>query len=126
MTPVEIIAFIVAALVIVKIVVLLINKEAWMKVPNAMFKQPMVTTVISLVLAAVVLYYLLAEITIVQIFAVIGLLMFLILPSFAVYSKEFMAMSNKLLKDKNVMRRSWIPTLIWVALSVWVLYVLFF
>ena len=126
MTPIEIIALLVALLTVIKVIVLLINKEAWMRVPEAIFKQPMVTMIISLILSLVVLYYLLAEITIVQIFAVIGFLMFLIMSMFAAYSKEVMAMANKLIKSKDMFGRSWLPSLIWLAMSVWVLYILLF
>ena len=68
MTPIEIIALIFVVFGLIKLLVIAVNPKAWAKVPQKMAAQPVLLTVVSLVLAGVVLYYLRAELSIVQIF----------------------------------------------------------
>ncbi len=124
MTPIEIFALIVAVIAIVKVVVLLVNPKSWMKFAKAIYAQPAASMIVSLLLAAVVLYYLLTELTIVQIFAAVLFTMLLALSSFSAFPKELLEMANKLLEDKSIMKKAWLPTIVWVALIVWVLYAL--
>lgn len=125
MTPIEIIAFILVLLVLVKLIVILINPKSWQKTTQALIGKPILTIVVSLVLAAVVLYYLLAELTIVQIFAVMAFLALLMMLSMAAYSKEFLTMAKKILKDRSALKKCWLPIAIWIVLMLWVLYALF-
>ena len=69
MTPVEIIALILAIFILVKLVVLAIRQKAWMRIPRVVFAKPILAMIVSILLAGVVLYYLLMEISIVHIFA---------------------------------------------------------
>jgi len=125
MTPIEIIAFIIALIAVIKIIVLSLNPKSWMKFPRMINKQPAITMMLSLVLAAIVLYYLLAELTIVHIFAVMFFVMLLLLFTFSAFSKELVEMADKLLKDKSVLKKAWLPTIVWTILLIWVLYALF-
>lgn len=77
---------------------------------------------IALLLAAVVLKYLLAELTIVQIFAVMSFMAFLMVIGVAFYAKETTTMINKLLKDRNVLKKGRLAITIWTVLMIWVLY----
>ena len=99
MTPIEIMALIVALVSIIKMIVFLIRPKSWMKVPNKIYAQPVMTMIVSLLLAAGVLYYLLAELTIIQVFATLLFVILLMLSTLSPYSKEFLEMANKLLKD---------------------------
>jgi len=125
MGPLEIISLILVAIVAIKFVFFAINPKGWMKIPEGMFKQPIVTIIIGLALGALVLYYLLQELTIVQIFASTSFFMAVTLVSFAAFPKIFTEMSKKVLKQKNIMRRAWLPFLIWIVLSIWVVYAIF-
>jgi len=126
MTPIEIIALIVVIVSTIKIIVLLINPNTWMqKVVKPVYSKPMLLTAISTILAAIVLNYLLAELTIVHIFAVMAFLALIMAVSFASYSKEMLVFSAKMMKDKTVVKKSWLSILIWIILIIWVLYVLF-
>jgi len=126
MTPIEIFALIVVVLGLVKLIVMFIKPSSWANVVKTVFAKPMLTGIISLVLAIVVLYYLLAEMTIVQIFGTMLFFMFIMLASFAVFSKELINMMNSLLGQGNIMKRVWLIVLIWFVLMIWVLYALFF
>ena len=79
MTPVEIIALIFVVIGVIKLVVLMISPKSWKSVPDAFFKQPILMMLVSFVLAAIVLYYLLTEMTIVQIAAVMLFTLLLLL-----------------------------------------------
>ena len=126
MTPIEIMALIVASLIVIKLVVIFINPKHWAKVAETFFKNPTVTIVVSLVWAAVVLFFLLQELSIVHIFAVTLFLMPLIGVGFAFYAKETTAWMKKLLKQKNMLRRAWLIVVIWLVLALWVLYTILF
>jgi len=126
MTPIEILALIVVVLGIIKLVFISANPNSWMKVVKSVYAKPMFTTIFSLVLAAVVLYYLLAEMTIVHVFGATLFVMFLMLAGYATFSKELLDMVTNLTKKRNTMRRAWLMIVIWIALMIWVLYTLFF
>ena len=125
MTPIEIMALVLAIVVAIKLIVVLIKPKAWLdSVVKPIWKNPAVTMIISLILAAVTLYYLLTEITIVQIFATMLFLVLLMAVGVSVYFNEIAAMGTKMLKSKAVIKKSWLYILIWIALVVWVLYTL--
>jgi hypothetical protein len=121
MTPIEIFAGIVAVLTLVKILVIIKNPGKWVKVSESFLKNSGALMLVALIAAVYVLYQLLLEVTIIQIFAVMFFMMLLMMTSMAIYSKELLEMSRKLLKDKNIVKKSWLPILIWVLLSIWVL-----
>ena len=126
MTPVEIMALILAIVIALKLIVVLIKPKAWLDgVVKPVWKNPAVTMIISLILAAVTLYYLNASgIGIVQIFATMLFLVLLFAVGISVYFNEIMAMATKMLKNKAIIKKSWLYILIWIALTVWVLYAL--
>lgn len=121
---VEIIALIFAVLVIVKLLVVSFSPKSWLALAKSLYKTPMVLFIVELILAAVVFYYLLIELTVVQIFAAVTLGALLTGMSFAIYGKETIAWGTKLL-DSNTPKKIWLPILIWLALAVWVLIELF-
>ena len=126
MTPIEIMALIVAALLIIKLVVVFINPKHWAKVAETSFAKPTITIVVCLVWSVVVLWFLLHELTIVHVFAVTLFLMPLFAMSFAFYAKETTAWMKKLLKQKNMLKRAWLIIVIWLVLALWVLYTILF
>src|SRR3989344_6839278 len=98
---IETIALITAVVVLIKIVVILIKPKAWLSVVRPIYSMPVVLMIVSLVLAAVVLNYLiLAGITITQIFAVMGFGALLGAMTAASYAKEVVALGTKMLKDR--------------------------
>ncbi|MBI2498854.1 hypothetical protein HYV88_01270 [Candidatus Woesearchaeota archaeon] len=126
MTTIEIFAFIIATLALIKIIVLSKNPGTWIKLVKKIYSNPQLMTIISLILSLIVLYYLLLEITIVQIFAVMLFIALLGTVSISAYSKEMVSLVEKLSKDKDIMRKLWPAILIWIILILWVFYVLLF
>jgi len=124
MTIVEIMALILLVVAAVKILIILVNPKAWVSVIKKVWVSPTLVMLISLVLAGVSLYYLLMELTIIQIFAVMLFVCLLLAVGISVYSKEFISMVTKLL-NKDLVRKSWLYILIWIVLIVWGLKELF-
>ena len=125
MTPVQIMALIVAVLGAVKLLVILVDPKIWLKkVVKPIYASSGVASVVGLIIAAVSLYYLNKEFTIVQIFAVMLFFMGLMLMSFAVMSKEMLALADKALK-KGILKKFWLPLIVWILLLIWVFYALF-
>ena len=122
---VDVMALVVAFVVIIKLLVVIIKPKAWLGVVKPIYKYPILLGFVSLVLAAFSLLYLLEELTIVQIFAVILLLVFLAGMTLAAYARELVSFGQKLLKDRRVVDKAWVSIIVWILLAVWVLYILF-
>ncbi len=124
MTPIEIMALILAIVVIVKIVVLLVKPKAWMNIVKPLYRKPAILGIASLILAALSLNYLLKELTIIQIAAAMLFTALLAAITLASYSREVLEFAEKLI-DENVVKKAWLSIVIWIALAGWILYLLF-
>lgn len=123
-TPIEWIVTIFAVLVLIKLVVIMINKKSWWNLTKGVYGNPGITGVVFLVLAAVVLWFLLQELSIVQIIAA-GVFMVLLMGfAFMGYSKELMSLAKNIYA-KKFSGRMWLYIIIWVVLLIWVLWELF-
>ncbi|MBN1645158.1 hypothetical protein JW851_03945 [Candidatus Woesearchaeota archaeon] len=125
MTPIQIMALIAAILAGIKIIVILLNPKKWMVVVNKIYANPAVATIAGLVIAGVSLNYLLKVMTIVHVFAAILFFAGMMIIGFAAYQKDTLAFANKILKDKNAIKRAWLSIIIWIALIIWVFWILF-
>ena len=121
MTPLEIIAVIMIALGVIKFLVLAVKPRAWIKVVNVVYGSPKAITWIGLILGAVILYYLLQELTIVQIFATLAFLSALMMIGVASFSKDLSEFAKKILARKNIMKKTWLAWVIWLVLMAWAL-----
>jgi len=125
MTPIEIIALIIIIISAIKIIVILANPKAWADLVKKVWVNPMVMSIVSLILAAIVLYYLIQSgLTIVQILAVTAFVGLLMAVGIGIYANEVISMATKMLK-KGILKKAWLYTLLWVALIVWGAYELF-
>ena len=122
-TPVEIIALIMVILFFVKMLYMYTNPRAWFSFTKYMYSGR-ATTIIALVLGIVIGYYLFQELSIVQVFAVMAFMSALMVIGVTAFSKEIIALADKVLR-KKVVQKAWPSTLIWVFLSLWVLWELF-
>ena len=125
MTPVKVLALIVASLVAIKLVIIFIRPKSWLPVVKTCYGKPIIVIPIALVAAGVILVYLLAELTIIQIFAVMAFMMALMAVGVASYGREIIELSEKLLQDKGIFRRAWVSIVVWLVLIVWVFYEIF-
>ena len=124
-TSIEILALILIILSGIKIITILINPSIWL---NKVVKKVYVgkrTTFIFLVLALIVLYFLLQEITIIQILAVMLFVALIFGISFSIHYKELIKLADQIFKNKNIVKSNWLPIIIWIILLLWGLKELF-
>jgi len=126
MTPVEIIAAIIIILSAVKILVLLVSPKSWMNFSKKIFASKGLVQVVALVLAGVVLYYLLQEISIVQIFAVIAFTALLFVLGLVNYINAIYKIADKAIRSGRLWKDNLLYALIWIILLVWAAKELFF
>ncbi len=118
---IEIFALIVAVIAIIKILFIIVKPKSWMNLVKPFYSVPMLTSIVALLLSAVVLYYLVQSgITIVQIFAVMLFVALIACVSVSVYFKEVIGVGEKILKEKKFIRKAWLSIIIWLILSIWV------
>ena len=126
-TPVETIALIIIVIATIKILILLLKPMAWMNFAKKIYlTNPKLTQIIYLVLATLVLYYLLQEMTIVQILAVAAFMSLLIGIGLMPIMGDLFKKYEGIVKRGNIWKDSWLYTLIWIALMVWGVKELFF
>lgn len=119
MTPIEIIALIVIIFSFLKIITLLVSPSSWMKFARSFFRNQKWTMFVSLIFALAILYFLLAELSIVQILAVTGFVAFIAAMSFSIYAKEIFPSLEKIVKEKKFFRKAWLPVIVWLILMIW-------
>ncbi|MBD3304495.1 hypothetical protein GF343_05085 [Candidatus Woesearchaeota archaeon] len=125
MTPIQIMALVVALLGAVKMIVVFLSPKSWINsVVKPIYKNTKVASLAGLIITGVSLYYLTQELSIVQIFAVFLLFMGLMLMTFAAVSKEMTKLAETVLRKDGLMR-FWLPILVWIILLIWVFYALF-
>ena len=120
MTPVEIIALALAILIFVKLFFAIIFPDARRNLILKIYNHPTTLALVATVLGAVILYYLLQELTIVQIFAACALFSTLFAVSFAPFGKELIQVVKKT-QHIEIVKKLWFALIIWIGLAVWVL-----
>ncbi len=125
MTPIEIIAVILVAVSILKLVILAIKPKIWLRLVEAIYSKPKAMMWVSLILGAMVLYYLLQTMTIVQIVAVMAFMSLLMAVGFSAFPGYIVETAQKAFRRKHLVRRAWLMTIVWVVICVWVLYEIF-
>ena len=123
MTPLEIIATIFAVFVLVKLIIVTISPNFWMKVAGAVLKGHMVTMVIYLVLAGIVGHFVFSSLTIIQIAAVMLLTSLLTGIGLAPYSRALLTLGEEMVREG--ISKAWPAMVIWAVLATWVLFTVF-
>jgi hypothetical protein len=125
MTPIEIFALVFSVAVLLKIIVIFVDARKWIHIAESFFKKPSLLTVLYVVAAVVVGYYLFQSLSIIQITAVMLFTMLLVGMSILAYPGPILKMSKEILKKKDVIKRNWLSLLIWAVIALYTLYILF-
>lgn len=127
MTAIEVMALILVLFSAVKLVAILLKPKFWMdNVAKRLSARPGIVSLVSLVIAAISLMFLLKELTVVQIFAVMFFFVGLMAMEFAPYSKDMLALiEERILRDRDILKKSWLAIIVWSVLIIWVLCALF-
>lgn len=123
MTALEVIATILAVLVLVKISVVLVNPGLWMKkVAAPIFDNPALATAVYAGLTIVVGYFVFASLTIVEVAAVMAFTALLMGLGMLPYAKPFLKIAEEMAANRSeLLRNAWLSIVIWVGISLWVL-----
>jgi len=125
MTAVNVLAAIFAVIVLVKIAALLVNPKKVLKLGEGAIHHFALAKFTYLVLIVITGYYLLQELMVTQIAAVMLFTSLLFGMTLLGYDEHFLRFYKAIAKDRNqIISRAWIPVLIWVVLAAWVLAVL--
>ena len=120
-TAIEWIALVFVLVGIVKLSVLAVSKMSWLNFSMKVFGNKGLTTFVFLILSIIVFYYLILEMTIVQLMAAWTFMSLLMGVAFMQYDKEFFAFAKKIYSKKFPVW-IWIYSLVWVGLMVWTLW----
>ena len=120
----EVIALILILVSFIKILYLFFNKKGWWNFVGKFYRRSVLSTIVLLVLAAVVFGYLLVEITIVQLMAALALASLVFAIAFLQYPKEMGEFAQKAYKKKFSVVQI-IFVIIWIFISLWALVVIF-
>lgn len=115
---IEIAALVIVVLSLIKVLIVVFNARTWMKVVKFLYGNVVVTFVVELILAGILFYYLIQQFTMVQLMAALGLGALLTGMTFAVYGKETIVWASKLLNTKSLLKKAWLPILLWLTLVV--------
>ncbi len=123
MTALEIIATIFAIFILVKMVVLLIDPQIWMKkVAEPLLGNPRLATAVYVVLAIVVGYYVFASLHIVDVAAVMLFTALVMGVGMMPYSKALLKLAGEMSATRSeLLRNAWLPIVIWTVIALWVL-----
>jgi hypothetical protein len=124
-TSIEIIAGVFAVVALIKIFTIIINKKIWFNyIVKPIYGNPSTSSVVFGILSLVILYYLLKELTVTQIFATVAFSSMLIVFGLLTFAKDLMPSLTKIYKEKFNLS-AWVQTIFWMILSAWVLYGIF-
>lgn len=121
---IEIIVLIFVILGLLKLIIVLFSPKSWLGFVKGLYKNPTLLFIIELVLAIIVFYFLLLEMGLVQIMAGVVLGALLTGMGFALFAKDMMPAMTKVFKA-GILKRCWLPIIIWLVLFIWTLTALF-
>jgi len=123
MAALDIIATIFALLIVVKIVVLLVNPQLWMKkVAEPLLGNPLLATAVYGILAIVVGYYVFTNLDIIDIAAVMAFTALVTGLGMLPYAQTLLKVAEEMSATRSkLLRNAWLPIVIWVVIALWVL-----
>ncbi len=121
----DVLAAIVIFAGIIKLIFLVVSPKTWFNFARKVHLRPKVTSLVALVLAAVVLYYLInAGMTIIHIFAVMLFVSLIAVIGISMYADNVIKFYLKK-GPEAIFKEQWLLALVWVLLTVWGLIALF-
>ena len=123
-TAVEWIVIIFAALGLIKLLVISISRKRWIPVIDEVYRHPRFFTLIFAILAIVTGYYVLREISFVQLVAAMAVTWSLSALAFLHYAKEMRNIAKKSL-SVPINGWLWFYIIIWAVIFIWALKLIF-
>ena len=124
-SAVEVFAALFAIMGLTKIVVVVVNRKRWRPVALGIYGNARISSCFFAVLAIVVFYFLIQELSIVQIFAVMLFSSLMIGLSLLQYSDEMTSLIKEVFEKKFSVAQK-VLIFVWIVLQLWVLKSVFF
>jgi len=126
MNPIEILAVILAVLVLVKLFVFVFNPHIRVKIAKALYEKTVLITFVFLLLAIIVGYFVFARFTIVEVSALLLFASILFGLGLVPYTKGLIEVVEKESESRmTILKKNWPSILIWGAIALWTLYKVF-
>ena len=126
MTPVEILALIFAVLVLVKVLLVMFNPQLRIRIAENLLQQSTLLMFIYTLGAALAGYYLLMDLTFVQIAAVMLFTTLLIGMASIPFGKELIHLVRQVMKNRvEYLQKSYFTLILWMCIAIYILYSLF-
>ena len=123
MNAIAIMALIFALFGLIKLIIVLIKPDAWIKFTDIILKKSIINTGIFLLLLIITGYYLLQSLTIIEIGAAMLFTSLLMAMAWIPYTDKLMKLRPKIIKQG--LAKSWLVMIIWIALLAWMFYAIF-
>lgn len=123
MTNLEIIALIFIVISLIKIIVIFINPKFWYGPENPIVRlvwNKSSATILSLIIGSLILYHLLTEINIIQVFVALIFTFVLAILTLAHDIRKIFDFLIKHLTRERMLTDYWFPLFVWLALIAWV------
>ncbi len=124
MTAIEIIVLIFIAISVIKLIMLAISPASWYGRKNpliGLFSNKNKATLVSLILGGIILFYLLQELSIVQIFAASIFGWMIIMFSMAPFSERLFEWVKGIAGEPRFFSKNILSIVVWIFLIIWVL-----
>jgi O-antigen ligase len=108
---------------VIKLIVVLVKPQAWIRgVGRRIYAVPAVSLPILVILTVISFYYLLQELSMVQVFAAFLVFWLVMLIALLPFGRAFLpAIESAYSNNRAVWKKSWLTMVIWVILLVWAL-----
>ncbi len=115
----EILALILIALAVIKAVIFFVNANYWYSLVEKLYAKPKIISIVALLLAGIVLYFLITSgVTVTEILAVSLFIMLLIATGVAKYAGSLVAWAKQ--QDMVfILKELWLYVLVWLLLLAW-------
>ncbi|MFK7794762.1 MAG: hypothetical protein AB8B89_05385 [Gammaproteobacteria bacterium] len=121
---IELLAAVLIVIAAVKVIVMIINPQLWLKLVGKIYTVPAIVTIVGFVLSLLVLYFIVnSGISIVEILAVCLFIALLMMMGLANYADELISWF-KAQEFFEVIKKLWLYSAIWIFLIVWGAYAL--
>jgi len=119
LSVIKVLAGLLIVLAMVKLVIVLVSPQVWVRFMKRVYAVPVLTSMVALILAALVLYLLLQSgLSIVQVLAVTVFVSLLLVAGGAPFSKQLIDwLETQSLT--TILRAQWVYVVVWVGLLAW-------
>lgn len=124
MDTIVLFAWIMILFSLIKMLIILVNPDYWINFAKRFWKYPAMTGLISTLLAGLVLFYLLQDLSIVDIFAVMLFISLIFISTLSSIGNEYLEFSQKLAKKPGFWNKFWFAFIIWFALIIYCLIII--